>query len=197
MESMKEKSDEGQFITIGILIITVLLFVIFILIKLSKNNTKSNNFSSTDLSLSDNIISGQKSDIDGKYRNKTCNVSFDYPKSWVISNTKLPLSQKPLSEAIFNEPDGKNSKPNNSILIFICYDAKKYSFDQFIAQNPLKQGQTETIIADSIKWQRVGNFAYTIKNDKLVIFQMFFTKYDLKPKVGYEEVFLDIIKSVE
>jgi hypothetical protein len=194
---MKEESDEGRFIAIGILIITVLLFAIFILIKQSKNNTKSDSFVSTNLSLDDNIISEKKNDIDGKYKDKTCNVSFDYPKNWVISNTKLPLSQEPLSETMFNELDGKNSKPNSSILFFICYDAKKYSFDQFIAQNPLKQGQAETIIADSIKWQRVGNFAYTIKNDKLVIFQMFFTKYDLKPKVGYEEIFLNILKSVE
>lgn len=191
MESMKEKSDESQFVTIGILIITILLFAIFILIKQSKNNTKNDGFLSTNLSLDNNKTSGQKTDINEKHKDKTCSVSFDYPKNWLISNTKLPLSQKPLSEAIFNEPGGKNS-----ILVFICYDAKKYSFDQFIANNPLNQNQTETITTDNSKWQRVGNFAYTIKNNKLVIFQMSFTKYDLKPKVGYEEKFLDILRSV-
>jgi len=192
---MKEKSDEGQFIAIGILIITVLLFVIFILIKLSKNNTKNDSFVSINLPLDDNIISEKKNDIDGKYKDKTCNVSFDYPKSWVISNTKLPLSQEPLSEAVFDEPSGGNPKSKSSILSFICYDAKKYSFDQLMTQNPLNQGQAELITAN-IKWQRVGTFAYAVKNERLLIFQMFFTKYDLKPKTGYEEIFLDILKSV-
>jgi hypothetical protein len=193
---MKEKSDENQFVAIGILIITVLLFAIFILIKLSKNNTQNDSSVPTNLSLDNNIASGQKSGIDGKYIDKTCGVSFAFPKNWTMSNTSLPLSQKPLSEAIFNEPGGKNSKPKNSILSFICYDAKKYSFDQLMAQNPINQGQAEVITAN-IKWQRVGTFAYAVKNDRLLIFQMFFTKYDLKPKVGYEEIFLDIIKSVE
>lgn len=174
---MKKKLNKGHFFAVGILIAAVLLFAIFILVKQSKNNTKNG--------------------ISVKYTDKTCGISFDYPKKWAMSDTRLPLSQKPLSEAVFNESGGINSKPKNSILSFICYDAKKYSFDQFIVKNSLKQDQAKAIIADSIKWQRVGNFAYTVKNDKLVIFQMFFTKYDLKPEVGYEEMFLDVLKSVQ
>jgi len=175
---MKKKLSKGQFFAIGILIIAVLLFAIFILIKRSKSNTKN--------------------DIGAKYIDKTCGISFDYPKNWTISNVGLPLSQKPLSEVVFNElGGGMNSKPKNSILTYICYDAKKYSFNQLIDQNTLKQGQTEVVGTNSVKWQRAGNFAYATKNDKLVIFQMFFTKYDLKPKVGYEEMFLAILTSFQ
>jgi len=194
---MKKKSNKDHFVAIGVLIIIVLLFVIFILIKKSKDNTKNNNFSSTNLSLSDNIISGQKSVIDGKYKDKTCNVSFDYPKNWVVSNVEPSFSQKPLSVVVFNEPAKGNLPPKNSIFSFVCYDAKKYSFDQFVAQSPLSQEQVETMSVGSIKWQRLGNFIYTTSDDNLYIFQMFFTKYDLRPESGYEEIFLDIVKSVE
>lgn len=189
---MKEKSDDNRFVFIGILIIVFLLLAIFILIRHPKNNTQDNTFLSTNLSLDNSKNSEPDNSPGGRYTDKTCGISFDYPKNWLISNTKLPLSQKPLAEAVFNEAGGKNS-----IMFFICFDAKKYSFDQFMANNLFSQNQTEMITNGNIKWQRVGNFAYTVKNDKLIIFQMFFTKYDLKPKDNYEQIFLDILKSVQ
>jgi uncharacterized protein YneF (UPF0154 family) len=188
---MKEESDDNRFVLVGISIIVFLLLGIFVLIRRPKNNTQDNTFLSTNLSLNNSKNSESDNNSSGKYTDKACSTSFDYPKNWIISNTKLPLSQKPLTEAVFNENGGKNS-----IMFFICFDAKKYSFDQFMANNPFNQNQTEMMTIGNLKWQRVGNFAHTVKNDKLIIIQMFFTKYDLKPKDDYEQIFLDILKSV-
>lgn len=137
------------------------------------------------------------SETAGKYSDEICKISFKYPKDWTKSNLILPLPQKPLSEATFNEPAKGSLPPKNSILSFICYDAKKYSFDQFVGQNSLSQGQAEVLNAGSVRWQRADNFVYATKGDKLLIFEMFFTKYDLKPEPGYENIFIDIIKSVQ
>jgi len=198
MESMKKKSSENWFIVVGVIIIVILFFVIIIfLIKQSKNNTKSDSFSLTNLSLDGDMLSKQKSGVSGKYKDNVCDVSFNYPKNWVKSDVGLSLSPDPLSYAVFNEPAKGNSSPKNSIFSFVCYDAKKYSFDQFVAQNTFSQEQAETISVGSKKWQRLGNFIYIMSDDKLYIFQMFFTKYDLRPESGYEEIFLDIIKSVK
>ncbi len=127
--------------------------------------------------------------IVGEYYDDICKVKFGYPKSWTKSSLVLPLPQEPLSQATFDEP-GKNS-----IFSYICYDAKNYSFSQFLTYNSFSSGGVENIDAGGIKWQRVGNFIYTTQNNKLIIFEMFFTKYDLKPEVGYEETFLNIVKS--
>lgn len=137
------------------------------------------------------VLSGGKEGGVGEYYDDICQVKFGYPKSWTKSNIILPLPQKPLSEATFNEP-GKNS-----IFSYICYDAKNYSFNQFLAYNQFGSGGVENIAAAGVKWQRVGNFIYTTQNNKLIIFQMFFTKYDLKPEPGYEDTFLKIIQSVQ
>jgi hypothetical protein len=121
--------------------------------------------------------------IVGEYYDDTCEVKFGYPKSWTKSNLILPLPQKPLSEATFNEP-GKNS-----IFSYICYDAQNYSFSQFLTYNSFSSGGIENIDTGGVKWQRVGNFIYTTQKNKLIIFEMFFTKYDLNPGQGYEETF--------
>jgi len=125
-----------------------------------------------------------------QYSDSVCQVKFQYPESWTKSGLILPLSQKPLSEATFDEPGKK------SIFSYICYDATKYSFDQFIKESSFA-GQIESINVGEVRWQRVGNFLYTVQNNKLIIFEMFFTKYDLKPEPGYEETFLNIIQSVQ
>ncbi len=134
------------------------------------------------------VLAGQKESKE--YSDDICKVKFNYPKNWTKSDTILPLPQEPLSQATFDEP-GKNS-----IFSYICYDANWYSFNQFLEQNPFG-GQAESINAGEAKWQRVGNFIYTTQNNKLIIFEMFFTKYDLKPEPGYEETFLNILKTAQ
>ncbi|MDP3995780.1 MAG: hypothetical protein Q8P74_00835 [bacterium] len=129
--------------------------------------------------------------IVGEYSDNVCKVKFGYPKSWTKSSLVLPLPQEPLSQATFDEP-GKNS-----IFFYICYNARSYSFSQFLKINPFSSGGIEELNVGGIKWQRVGNFIYTTQNNKLIIFEMFFTKYDLKPEPEYEETFLNIIKSVQ
>jgi len=115
----------------------------------------------------------------------------------VKSDVGLSLSPDPLSYAVFNEPAKGNSSPKNSIFSFVCYDAKNILLINLWLKNTFSQEQAETISVGSKKWQRLGNFIYIMSDDKLYIFQMFFTKYDLRPESGYEEIFLDIIKSVK
>lgn len=74
---------------------------------------------------------------------------------------------------------------------------KKYTFEQFIAKDTIKSGQTGSMAVGDVTFQRSGNFVYATKNNKLYIFQMFFTKYDLTPQSGYEEIYMNIIKSIK
>jgi len=179
---------------IGVIIIIVILVVSIVLLTMQGGKGKDTNNLLNKLSLDGDF---SLSTTDGKYQDKVCGISFNYPKNWLKSDIKLPLPQMPLSQVTFNEPIKGSLPPKNSILSFICYNAKKYSFDQFIGQNPLSQGQTEVLNVGSTRWKRVGNFIYTTRGDKLLIFEMFFTKYDLKPEAGYEETFLNILKSVQ
>jgi len=135
------------------------------------------------------VLTGQKESKE--YSDDICKVKFGYPKSWTKSGLVLPLPQEPLSQATFDELEKK------SIFSYICYDAKNYSFSQFLTYNQFGSGGVENIDAGGVKWQRVGNFIYTTQNNKLIIFEMFFTKYDLKPEPGYEETFLNILKTVQ
>ena len=185
---MEQKSSVGYYIFGGVFVIILVLIVVF-LVGSGKKEERVNDLSSQ-------LSSGTNLSL-GKYQDKVCSFSFNYPKNWVKSDINLPLPQKPLSQVTFNEPTQKNSPPKNSILSYICYDAKKYSFEQFVAQNPLASGQIETMNIGGVAFQRMGNFVYATRNDKLYIFQMFFTKYDLKPQAGYEEIFLNIVKSVQ
>ena len=195
---MKEESGENRFVIAGTLIIAILVFAIIILLaKRPKEKTEKDSLNLENIPLNDSFGRNQQIESNGKYKDKVCGISFNYPKNWQISSVKLTLPQPPLSQITFNEPGQKNLPPKNSIFSFICYDAQKYSFDQFVAQNPFSQNQVETITAGSATWQRAGNFVYAVKNNKLYIFQMFFTKNDLKPESGYEEIFLNIIKSVQ
>jgi len=129
----------------------------------------------------------------GSFKDDKCNISFNYPTSWVASKNKLPLPQPPLFQITFDEPQKGNVQAKNSLFSYICFDANKYSFDQFFNQsNP---GGGETIKAGNLAWQRVGNFSYTTVNGKLLILQMFFTKFDINSDPNYETTFLSILKS--
>ena len=187
---MKLKSGENMFVVGGIAVIAILIVFIVLLVGINK---KEKSVSDLPIQMS---LDGKLA-TDGRYQDEVCGISFNYPKTWLKSDIKLPLSQEPLSYVVFNEPAKGNLSPKNSIFFFICYDVKKYSFDQFIAQSRLSQGQTGVFDIGSVRWQRMGNFIYTTKGDKLLIFEMFFTKHDLKPEPGYEKVFLDIVKSVK
>ena len=191
---MEQESKKPVYVIL-IALFVLALVPIYILVFKGKQGSQSNVAGQLSLT-GEGLLDAIGGKAGGEYSDGICKISFQCPKDWLKSDVILPLSQKPLSQVTFNEPAKGNSAPKNSILSFICYDAKKYSFDQFIGQSPAVQGQTETITAGNIKWQRLGNFIYTVKNDKLYILQMFFTKYDLKPEVGYEETFLNIIKSV-
>ena len=131
----------------------------------------------------------------GQYQDKICNLTFPYPNHWVISEIELPLAKEALSQAVFNQPAGNNQPTKNSILSYFCYSAQEYTAQQLLGE--IFSGTTEQITFNNYEWHRNGNFIYTTINDKLIIFQMFFTKYDIKPKPGYEETFLEIIENVK
>lgn len=191
----KQKKDkDSQFILVGVIVIAVLIFAIIVIIVSagSPNGEKSKN--NQQLSLEDNI-KGQQVNTSGKFKDETCDVSFSYPNYWRKSDIKLPLPQEPLSQVTFDEPASQDSGPKNSIFSFICYDAQEYSVEEFIGQNPFSP--EEAMNVGSLKWKRNGNFVYLVKNGKLLIFQMFFTKNDIKPITGYEDLYVNIIKSAQ
>lgn len=73
-------------------------------------------------------------------------------------------------------------------------DAELYSFEQLLAGSSNFKPQVEAV--GGKQWQRLGSFAATTLDDKLLVFYMPFTKYDLKPRPSYEEVFLTVLQSV-
>jgi len=184
---MEQKSDSNGFVLGGIAVIFILIIAIIALAKMGQNK-KTNNLPTNQLLLNSKVTSSTGS---VKYEDKKCSISFNYPKEWQKSDIKLPLPGEPISQITFNET-GKNS-----IFSFICFDAKKYTFEQFIAKDTVNSGQIGSMVVGDVTFQRSGNFVYATKNNKLFIFQMFFTKYDLTPQSGYEEIYMNIIKSVK
>jgi hypothetical protein len=176
----KKDKNDLKFIVVGISIICGLILLIIIILSLNKNGKKS--FDNTNISL--NKTTNGK---DGIYQDKVCGVSFKIFKDWQKSSTKLPLPQSPLAQAVFDENNKK------SVFSYICYD-DKYSFGQFNENTDLKP---EGIKVNNIDFTRVGNFVYFNKGNKLIIFQMFFTKNDIKPETGYEEKLMAILGSVK
>jgi len=179
----KINKNDLKFIVVGISVICGLILVIIIILSLSKNEKKS--FDNTNLSLNKTTVNNRNND--GTYQDKVCGVSFKIPKDWQKSSTKLPLPQSPLTQAVFDENNKK------SIFSYICYD-EKYSFNQFNDSTDLKP---EGIRVNNIDFTRVGNFVYFNKGNKLIIFQMFFTKNDIKPETGYEEKLMAILGSIK
>ncbi|OQA83234.1 MAG: hypothetical protein BWY29_00448 [Microgenomates group bacterium ADurb.Bin238] len=130
-----------------------------------------------------------------RYVSSECGVEFEYPKNWVRSDIKLSLSQEPLAQVVFDEMVG-GVVEKRSLFSLFCYDASKYSFEQFFGGDVIGKEMRGAVTTESLKWERVGNFAYTIKGDRLLIVQMFFTKFDLKPQNGYEQTFMSILNSM-
>lgn len=171
----------------------VLLFALFLagaLIFFSGKNNSGNTNTQSPLS-----FSNTQNSPGNTYKDPICGISFDYPSLWKQSTAKLPLPQPPLSQVVFDEPVTNGSPARNSLFSFICYDGTKYSFDQFITDSgsDLKK---ESLTVGELSWTRAGNYIYTTQNNKLYILQMFFTKYDMRPEIQYENSFMDILKSV-
>ncbi len=169
-------------VAVGLAVLMILIIVIFA----SLNNRKKNSFSSQNVSLDNLTGSGGGVVKGGKFSDSVCGISFDLPAGLTKSLTKLPLPQEPLSEAVFDEA------ANKSVFSYICYDGK-YTFDQFSGSSDLK---VEQINVDGAAFSRAGNFVFFNKNNKLIIFQMFFTKNDVEPRNGYEEKLLGILRSL-
>ena len=179
----KKDKNDLRFIFVGVFVILGLILVIIVILSLGKSNSES--VANTNLSLN-NTTASSVNNSDGTFQDKICSVSFKIPKDWQKSSTKLPLPQPPLTQAVFDENNKK------SIFSYICYD-DKYSFDQFNDSTDLKP---EGIRVNNIDFTRVGNFVYFNRNNKLIIFQMFFTKNDIKPEAGYEEKLGAILGSI-
>jgi len=130
-----------------------------------------------------------------RYVSSECGVEFEYPKNWVRSDIRLSLPQEPLGQMVFDEMAGE-VVDKRSLFSLFCYDASLYSFEQFFGGGVIGKEMMGTVTTESLKWERVGNFAYTIKGDKLLIVQMFFTRFDLKPQNGYEQTFMSILNSM-
>lgn len=195
---MNIKSNANNLILIGSLILAGLILLIILF---STNNSKRVSLNQKSLSLNNQDLnlsgSAQQGNLsNGQYQDAICNVTFNIPSNWHRAEQKLPLAQPALSSVTFNQVASQTSKAKNSIMSFICYSATEYTFDQLFSFNS-SQGQIVSQTIGGQKWSRVGSFAYTTKNGKLLIFQMFFTKYDLKPEMSYEEEFLKILGSVK
>jgi len=179
----KVNKDDSRFIVVGIFIIGGLILLILVVAFINKDMEKSS-INSANISLDKTVdVIGNKNNI---YQDKICNLSFKIPNNWQKSLTKLPLPQEPLVQTVFDEGGKK------SVFSYICYD-DKYSFDQFNNNSDLKP---EQIKVNNIDFTRVGNFVYFNRGDKLIIFQMFFTKNDIEPVAGYEEKLLAILQSI-
>jgi hypothetical protein len=176
-------------------ILIALLIIIMLMIVVGRSFLKQDRYSveyGHDRQLS--LTEGARTGIPGKYQDEVCGISFSYPRHWTPSEDHLPLPQEPLSQAMFDEPSADDRPLTSAIFSFICYDATRYSFDQFLGQSPFEREEMMTI--GVIEWQRRGNFLYTVREGKLLILHMAFAKHDLKPRPGYEETFLGIVESV-
>jgi hypothetical protein len=178
----KISKDDLRFIVVGGCIILGLVLVIIVILFLG--NKKDKSLADNNLSLNSIAVGSNNG---GSFQDKICGISFKIPKEWIKSSTKLPLPQVPLAQAVFDENNKK------SIFSYICYD-EKYSFGQFNENTELKP---EVVSLGDTDFTRVGNFVYFNKNNKLIIFQMFFTKNDVKPEKGYEEKLMVILGSVK
>jgi len=129
-----------------------------------------------------------------EYSDPVCQVNFIYPGNWQASQTAVPLPGKPLHAVTFGGQAKVPYASQPAVLSYICLDAKQYSFEQLVGNSNLKS-QVEAI--GNHQWQRFGSFAATIIEDKLIVLYMPYTRYDLKPRAGYEDVFLTILQSVK
>jgi len=189
IQHMKESSYQSYFVLGSILIIA--LFFVAVVIFFSEHKSDSDSIKTQNPLSLGNVQNNQAN----TYKDPVCGISFNYPAPWKQSTAKLPLPQPPLSQIIFDEPAIKGSQARNSLFSFICYDGTKYSFDQFIIDSG-SDFKKEILTVGGLSWTRAGNYIYTTQNNKLYILQMFFTKYDMRPEIKYENTFMDILKSV-
>ncbi|MDP3988134.1 MAG: hypothetical protein Q8P80_03240 [Candidatus Levybacteria bacterium] len=194
----EEQGSSQKFIIVGIFLFVLLSIGVIIVLGGQNQNTNTQNTASQlqlgNTNLDNNLSNSQGNIGNGSYHDAVCNFSFNYPSNWKKSNFNLPLPQKPLSQIIFDEPSSNGSDAKNSVFSYICYDSSKYSFDQFVEGDDLSQ-KKENVSIGQDNWTRIGTFMSTVKNGKLIILQMFFTKYDMNPQNQYENIFLNIAKS--
>lgn len=199
----KEQGFSVKFMLVGVSIF-ILLFIgaIIVFSKQDQNQNTNAQVNINQLQLGDPGLGNNSSNNsqvnvgNGSYRDTICNFSFSYPSNWKRSASSLPLPQKPLSQIVFDEPASGSNKVNNSIFSYICYDSSKYSLDQFVEGDDLSQ-KKENVTFGQTNWTRVGTYMSTVINGRLIILQMFFTKYDMNPQNQYENVFLNIAKSFQ
>jgi len=174
--------SEKMVLKIGGGVIFVLIVVILILSGLNRQKEKAKgNY----MSLESRPVASEVGVKNGKFSDSICGISFEVPAGMSQSSTTLPLPQEALSQAVFDET------ANKSVLSYICYDGK-YTFDELNESS----GNSEQVTVGNKTFSRKGNFVYFNKGDKLIIFQMFFTKNDLNPKSGYEEKLQKLLASV-
>ncbi len=185
---MDKTATDQKFIAIGILIVFGLILLIILIVASRKDTKETTPTAYMQLDNTNTSLKKENSVGVKIFQDKVCNISFSIPAGWSQSATKLPLPQAPLAQIVFDE----NSK--KSIFSYICY-SDKYTFSQFIGDStnlsaePLKIG--------GIDFNRVGNFVYFNKGNKLIVLQMFFTKNDINPIAGYEEKLQVIMASIK
>ena len=190
---------------IGFAFIGVVILIIGARVALFKNPTDVNNLNGTPNStapfslpsgtgLTGQVSSGGSS---GKYQDSTCNITFSYPTNWAKSDIELPLIPPPISQNTFDEPVAGGRTIKKSIFSYMCFDASKMTAEQILGELVSSVGSSEIYNLNNLSWERRGNYVYTTSKNKLIVLEMFFTKYDATPLAGYEEIFQNIIKSVK
>ncbi|HMN11524.1 MAG TPA: hypothetical protein PKD55_04285 [Bellilinea sp.] len=187
---IKARNHE-KWTTTGVVVGLILFFALLIVVSLTA-------FRQEDSTLGQNknlpLVALETSSERQKYSDPTCQVSFAYPANWQIGQTAIPLPGAPLHAVTVDGPAKAPQVGQSAILSYICLDAKQYTLEQLLAGNSNLKPQVEKI--GGKQWQRLGSFAASTFGDKLLVFYMPFTKYDLKPRPSYEEVFLSILQSV-
>ena len=187
---VKARSHE-KWAIVGLVVGLGLFFALLIVVSLAAFRQKDSTLGqNNNLSLAALETTSERQ----KYNDPTCQVSFTYPANWQTSHTTVPLPGTSLHAVTFDGPAKAPQVGQETILSYICLDAKQYSFEQLLAGNSNLKPQMQSI--GNQQWQRLGSFAASTFGDKLLVFYMPFTKYDLKPRPGYEEVFLSILQSV-
>lgn len=187
---VKPRSLE-KWTTTGAVVGLILFFALLIVVSLTafrQKDSKPGQNNSLSLAALETTSERQK------YSDPTCEVSFVYPANWQISQTAMPLPGTPLHAATFDGPAKAPQVGQSAIMSYICLDAKQYTLEQLLAGNTNLKPQMQSI--GDKQWQRLGSLAASTFGDKLLVFYMPFTKYDLKPRPGYEDVFLTILQSV-
>ncbi len=120
-----------------------------------------------------------------KFTDDKCNISFDYPSSFTKSDSELPLAIDPLNSAVFDTQDIK------SVLTYICY-----SNEALLPEFGDTQGKDAFQVNDRDFVRNLG-YAYTKIGDKTVMFKMAYSADDIEYKKEYEDMLVEILKSLK